>query len=532
KISTGAPPTSKPISIKVRGDDPQVLRQAADEVIRILQDMPAISDITDDDVEGRMQLSVRLNSDAVLRAGLNPATVIRAVRLLADGEVVASMQHQGERLEVRVRARPEALQEIDSFLRHTIGLPDGSSVSLGQLLRYQVVRGKGNIRHYNLRRAITVEAELDKAVMDTVSANRLVRTTWDQRLAERFPQVDLDQTGEMDDIQESIDAIGMMFLFGLGLIYLILGTQFKSYIQPLIVLATVPMAFIGVVLGLLVSNNPLSVYTLYGVVALAGISVNAAIVLISAANDRLAMGMTIQHAIVYAARRRVLPVIITSTSTIAGLSSLAMGLGGRSLMWGPVAASIVWGLGVSTVLTLFVIPLLYRLVVRPPQAKSLPLPPPLPGGYASLLERARAPFRLGFSHSSAQQRLALETIAAREDLQHLYNQARRCLDEGDHQGAIRLFEQAAKADPGNLLLNLCAAQSLIMYLDEQLGWDQGYVNRTRRYLARARKLDADDSLLHGLEAALQQLESTQAARPAGERSVAAGTAPASVDNPG
>jgi multidrug efflux pump subunit AcrB len=121
------------------------------------------------------------------------------------------------------------------------------------------------------------------------------------------------------------------------------------------------MAFTGVTYGLLVSGNPLSLYTIYGVVALAGIAVNAAIVLISAGNQRLAAGMTVLHATIYAARRRVIPILITSLTTVAGLFSLATGLGGKSLIWGPVATAIVWGLAFSTILTLIVIPLLYRL---------------------------------------------------------------------------------------------------------------------------------------------------------------------------
>ena len=127
------------------------------------------------------------------------------------------------------------------------------------------------------------------------------------------------------------------------------------------ILITVPMAFTGVVLGLLITQNPLSLYTLYGVVALGGIAVNAAIVLISAANARLEAGMTVLHAAIYSARRRVVPILITSLTTIAGLFSLATGLGGHSLLWSPVATAIVWGLAFSTTLTLLVVPLLYRL---------------------------------------------------------------------------------------------------------------------------------------------------------------------------
>jgi multidrug efflux pump subunit AcrB len=153
-------------------------------------------------------------------------------------------------------------------------------------------------------------------------------------------------------------------LFGVGLIYLILATQFRSYFQPLLILVTLPMAFTGVMLGLWVTRNPLSLYTLYGIVALAGIAVNAAIVLIDAANARIQGGMRPLHAIMYAARRRVIPILMTTLTTIAGLFSLATGLGGKSLLWGPVATSMVFGLFVATFLTLFLMPILFRSFMR------------------------------------------------------------------------------------------------------------------------------------------------------------------------
>jgi len=221
----------------------------------------------------------------------------------------------------------------------------------------------GLIRHWNLRRAITVEADLDPEVIDTLSANNQLRAEWDLIRA-RFPSTDLDFSGELDDLNESLDAMGPLFLLGAGLIYLILAAQFRSYFQPLLILVTVPLAFTGVTLGLLVSGNPLSLYTLYGVIALTGIAVNAAIVLIDAANARLAAGMNTLHATLYAARRRVIAILMTTATTIAGLFSLAFGLAGQSLLWGPVAASIVWGLAFSTVLTLFVVPVLYRFFMQ------------------------------------------------------------------------------------------------------------------------------------------------------------------------
>ena len=264
---------------------------------------------------------------------------------------------------MRVRAAPRAQQDIGHLLDFRLPLSGGGgSVLLGELIKQVRQEGLGNLRHYNFRRTITVEADIDKQRLDTVTANRQVLDAWQAQLT-RFPNIDLDFSGELDDIHESLDAIGMLFVLGVGVMYLILGAQFRSYWQPFMILATVPMAFTGVVLGLVVTGNPLSLFTLYGVVALAGVAVNSAIVLIAGANDRLAAGMSLLHATLYAARRRLVPILITSLTTIAGLFSLAAGLGGKSLVWGPVATAIVWGITISTVLTLLLIPLLYRLVM-------------------------------------------------------------------------------------------------------------------------------------------------------------------------
>lgn len=357
---SGGPPTTKPISVKVRGDDFDEIRAAAAELMGLMDENPYVTDINDDATPGQSELSLTVNQDAAHRAGIAPATIARSVQLMVDGEIVSDMQDAGEKLEVRVRAIPRPIQDISEVLAVNIPLPTGGSIPLENLLKVAYVQANGNIRHHNFRRTITVEADIDKTKTDTLTVNNEIRAEW-QKLRARYPNVDLDFSGLLDDIQESLDAIIVLMLLGLGLIYLIVGTQFRSYFQPLLILATIPMAFTGVVIGLFVSSNPLSLFTLYGVVALTGIAVNSAIVLISAANQRLKSGMSVLHATVYAGRRRVIPVFITSLTTIAGLFSLATGLGGESLLWGPMANAIVWGLVVSTLLTLIVVPVLYRM---------------------------------------------------------------------------------------------------------------------------------------------------------------------------
>lgn len=359
----GGPPTTKPISVKVRGTDFAQIRDAADVIKQALATNSDILDITDDNTPGQSQLTLRVNRDASRRAGINPAVVARTIRLLVDGEVVATMQDRGETLSFRVKANKGRIDSIDDVLNYTIAAPSGDDVSLATLVHTSTERGEANIRHHNYRRAITVEADIVKENLDTVTANQFVEQEWD-KVKSQFPDIDLDFSGELDDIYESLNAMLRLLFMGLGLIYLILGTQFRSYFQPFLVIASVPMAGIGVVLGLWVSQQPLSLFTLYGLVALAGIAINAAIVLISKANANLQRNFTVSQAIVYAGRRRVVPILITSFTTIAGLFSLAVGLGGKSLLWGPVASSIVWGLGFSTLLTLFVTPTLYQIFMR------------------------------------------------------------------------------------------------------------------------------------------------------------------------
>ncbi len=356
----GGPPTSKAISVKVRGDEIQSIREGVIAIKGILLNAGWAMDIADDDSPGLKEMALTVNQDAMQRSGVNLAEVLRSLRLLVDGEVVAEIRERGETVQVRVKAIDAPVSSIERILDFELIGKDGVKLALSDVLNSELQQGIGSIKHYNFRRTITLEADIDKSRIDVPQANQFIKDEW-EKIAYQHPELSLDFTGQLDDLNESLDSITKLMLFGLLLMYAILGTQFKSYFEPMMILMTVPMAFTGVVVGLLVTQNPLSLFTLYGVVALAGIAVNAAIVLISAANSRLESGMNVVHAAVFAARRRVVPILITSLTTVAGLFSLALGLGGKSLLWGPVATAIVWGLAVSTVLTLLVVPTVYRI---------------------------------------------------------------------------------------------------------------------------------------------------------------------------
>lgn len=359
----GGPPSSKPISIKVRGDDYASIRDAVLDVKVIMEKIQGVKDVADDAALGSNQIITRLDMSAVRQAGLDPASLIRSLRVLTDGEVIAQLTDQGEKVDLRIRANTQAVADLDAWLSTPIASTNGGNIPLSALVLVETTSGYASLRHHNYRRAITVEADLDKTQIDTLSANDRIKAEW-KTIATNHPSIHLDFSGELDELNESLGSMGMLFLVGIGLMYLLLGAQFQSYTQPLLILLSVPMAFTGVVYGLWAKDIALSLYTLYGVVALSGIAVNSAIVLISAANDRKRAGMSTLHATVYAARRRLVPILITSITTIAGLAGLAFGVGGQSLMFTPVAIAIVWGILISTLLTLFTIPLLYRLLTR------------------------------------------------------------------------------------------------------------------------------------------------------------------------
>ncbi|MCB2068541.1 MAG: efflux RND transporter permease subunit, partial [Ottowia sp.] len=212
----GGPPSGKPISVKVKADDYATLRSASDALKAEVAKIAGVKDLTDDDVPGRTEMRLTLDREKLARAGVQPATVARLLRLYGEGETLASVRVDGEKVDLIVRARPQTLIDIDALLQRTVPLGDGRQVQLGELVDAQMRISKGYIRHYQLRRAITVEADLAPDTTDTVTANNRLKAAWAE-LQPRFPTVALDFSGELDDIQESLDSMVRLFAFGVGL---------------------------------------------------------------------------------------------------------------------------------------------------------------------------------------------------------------------------------------------------------------------------------------------------------------------------
>lgn len=356
-------PTLSAVQARLSGADLGRLHAAAEALRREMESMPALRDIRDDLALARPQVTLRLDNAVAARAGLDPFRLAALVRLHFEGVPVAKVVDGEEVLDVVVRARSMSDTEIQSWLKEPWRLPDGRTVQPGELFTLHFEAAASQPRRVNYQRAVTLQADLDKAVLSNREAEAVIRAAWTKMEGE-YSGVTLAFGGEMEDVKESLDALMKLFALGLGLMYLWLAAQFGSFLLPLLILATAPMAFAGVALGLAASGQPLSLYTLYGCVALGGVAVNASIVLVAAARDRLQAGFRPLAAAFHAARRRLLPILITTTAILGGLVSLAFGLGGESLLWGPLAAAIVWGLLVATPLTLFATPMLYYGMTR------------------------------------------------------------------------------------------------------------------------------------------------------------------------
>ena len=361
KINNG-PPLGKPVEVKVKGRYFEELTQVANELKGILTGIDGVYDVGDDRVAGNEEVRIHVIADQAARHGLTVAQVGNAMRNAIHGTIAETMYDGDEEIDIVVRANIDAVKQPEDLLRLPLLTPAGYTVSLGDVAEYRMTRSGGQIRRYKGQRAITVFSGFDDKKIDSRTINSRLAEAF-EKIQRTHPGVTLDFSGEMQEFKDMWANIITLFAFGMLLIYAILGTQFRSYVQPLVIFFTIPFAFIGAVLGLLISGNPFSLITLYGIVALAGVAVNDAIVLVSFVNTQRRHGVPLKTAVVEAGKLRIRPILLTTLTTIAGLMPMALGIGGASLTWSPLANTVVWGLGVGTLLTLFMIPAIYVIFI-------------------------------------------------------------------------------------------------------------------------------------------------------------------------
>lgn len=373
-------PMLSSLTLRLTGAPLAELSAAAQALERELATTPGFTDVRNDATFSQPRIVLRVDAAAAARAGLDPFKLAALIRLHFEGVPVGKVMEGDETLNVVVRGQPLDEAGVRRLLSEPWRLPDGREINPGELFSMQFENTPGELRRVDGRSTVSLHASFDQDRVTARQAIAAVDAIW-AKLAPRHPGVGLIQGGEMEDVKASLNDLLRYLLLGFVLMYAWLAGQFGRLALPLVILATAPMAWAGVVIGLLASGQPITLYTLYGCVALSGVAVNASIVLVAAGEDRLALGMRPLAAAFHAARRRLVPIIITTLTVIGGLISLAFGWGGDSLLWGPLASAIVWGLAVATPLTLFVTPLLHAGLMRrrlrcegcaPPGERELP----------------------------------------------------------------------------------------------------------------------------------------------------------------
>ena len=355
------PPTADPLSFRFSGDDYKTIIDASNAIVNLLSSIDGVTNVESDFISGSPELRIKINQDRASALGISVNSIGSYIRARFDNIPAGIFFEKNEQIDIVVRFVTSDSRKYENLEQLLIPTDDGRLIPLSSVATIELDNSLGTIRRVEGKREITVSANAVES-LDLQMVNQKVQELWDQSLSSRYPDVSFGIGGEFSDFNNLIFDILRVFILGIFLIYLILGTQFNSYSQPLLILFSIPFAFIGVVLYLFVSGTPLSTTVIYSSVALAGIAVNDAIVLISFINELRDMGKTVKEAVVEAARTRLRPIILTSLTTIVGLLPTAIGIGGYSVVWSPMASTIIFGLVFSTLTTLLIIPMLYGTI--------------------------------------------------------------------------------------------------------------------------------------------------------------------------
>ena len=371
----GGPPQGQDVEVKVKGPRFDQLSELADTLKTSLSQMDGVYDIRDDFRTGKSELRIYLKPEKAHQYGLTTFQIAQTVRTALEGAKATTYREADEAIDVVVKYREDTLTNLVALNNLLIATPTGAIVPLKDVADITAEKGYSDIRRFDGERSITVYASVDRAKTTPVKVNQALIGAF-ANVESLYPGYQLDFRGLFDEIIESFSELWKLFIVGLLLIYVVLGAQFKSFIQPIIIMFAVPFGMIGAMVGLLLANATLSMVAMFGIVALSGIVVNDSIVLIDFVNSYRERGYNKWYAILKGGYVRLRPIILTSLTTIIGLIPMAVGLGGKSPIWMPMAYTIIFGLALATTMTLFVMPALYAittdlrgLVLRNPEER-------------------------------------------------------------------------------------------------------------------------------------------------------------------
>ncbi|MGA0285650.1 MAG: efflux RND transporter permease subunit [Phycisphaerales bacterium] len=346
-------PGGADITVEVTGDDERARNEVVDAVKAELSLLPGVFDIADDDFGAQREVQIDLKPGAAA-LGFNVAGVARQVRAALFGLEAHTYAADREDIDVRVRFDEGSRRELASIEAMWLAAPGGGMVPLSEVASISEGSGYSAIRRIDRRRSVTVTADTDDATNPEAISAALQPTL--DRLQSRYSQIAIDTGGRQRNVQEAFASLPIAAGAAVLMIYVILAWLFGSYFQPLAVMLAIPFGMIGVVWGHWLLGFDMTFLSLIGFVALAGVVVNNSLVLVDFTNGFLKKGLGLGDALVAAGRLRLRPIVLTSLTTVLGLSPLMLEQSFQARFLIPMAISISFGLISATALTLVVLP--------------------------------------------------------------------------------------------------------------------------------------------------------------------------------
>ena len=370
--SEHGPPTGKAVNIEIRGDDLKMLKTISLEIQKRVKDIKGLVNLGDNFAANRSEIQVLIDKEKTSRLGLRTAQVASLIRTAINGKTVSTYRVGKEEYDIIVRLDESYRRSINNLNTLYIKTPTGDSVALNELARIKSSAAMGSIRHIGTNRVITVSGDAE-GISGAVLIQKVQQNLKTYKIPEGYF---LKYSGADEHQKEMQDFLPKAFLITIFLIFLVLVTQFNSITLPFIIISSVFLSLMGVFLGMIIHSSPMSIMMGgIGVISLAGVVVNNAIVLIDYIGQLRKNGTSLRDAIVLGGMLRLRPVLLTALTTILALIPVTIGLdinfsrspavllGSESgQMWYMMAQSVIYGLGMATILTLIFVPVLYSLI--------------------------------------------------------------------------------------------------------------------------------------------------------------------------
>lgn len=352
------------ISVGVTGDNFNELNAVANQYLAVLKTIDGVDSPTLSSKDGVKEITIEINKNKAAYYALNPNSIAVDLRQRISGLTIGSYKEAGDAYDITIYYDERPIESISEFDSMYFTNPMGQKVPFSEVASLVFSEGMSQIDHDDGDKVVTVTANVETGYNATI-----VGKEFDDKIKDiPLPNgVVISTAGIMQDTQEQINSMVTSFIIAIFIVYMVLVIQFNSFQQPFVILMSVPFALIGIIFGLIITGNNLGSYAMMGIVALVGIAVNDAIVLVDFANYQRSVGLNIREAITEAVRVRFLPVLATSLTTMGGILPLAL----YNDTFSQLGYAIVFGLFASTVLTLLIIPLMYFMMETSAEKKQL-----------------------------------------------------------------------------------------------------------------------------------------------------------------